>query len=210
MAELIPPRRNEFLTKEGVPTQRFAEYLERVASASNENTSDTSVFESLNSNAMALAGIYDELLNLELASNQHNGPVFSNIYEEINNLKVLSAQDNSPVFSEILNKINDLELVLSLPSQSLLSNFVQKDLITAVTAAHSTKQSEIVICNNTGSITVTLNSAPANGETVKIKRRDAEVIVSGSIDGAASKTLSTIYDSISLVYTQAGSEWSII
>ena len=154
--------------------------------------------------------IYDELLNLELVSNQYNGPVFSNIYEEINNLRVLSAQDNSPVFSEILKKINDLELVLSMPSQSLLSNFIQKDLITAVTAAHSTKQSEIVICNNTGSITVTLNSAPANGETVKIKRRDAEVIVSGAIDGAVSKTLSTIYDSISLVYTQAGSEWSII
>ena len=35
MAELIPPRRSEFLTREGVPTQRFAEYLELLTSTTN-------------------------------------------------------------------------------------------------------------------------------------------------------------------------------
>ncbi len=35
MADLIPPRRGEFLTKEGVPTTRFAEYLERLTSQAN-------------------------------------------------------------------------------------------------------------------------------------------------------------------------------
>jgi len=38
MADLIPPRRNEFLTKDGIPTTRFAEYLESLASRTNENT----------------------------------------------------------------------------------------------------------------------------------------------------------------------------
>ena len=38
MAELIPPRRDEFLTKDGVPTQRFAEYLELIAKQTNDNT----------------------------------------------------------------------------------------------------------------------------------------------------------------------------
>lgn len=41
MADLIPPRRNEFLTRDGVPTTRFAEYLEAVASRTNENTANT-------------------------------------------------------------------------------------------------------------------------------------------------------------------------
>lgn len=41
MADLIPPRRNEFVTKEGVPTTRFAEYLEAVASQTNQNTANT-------------------------------------------------------------------------------------------------------------------------------------------------------------------------
>ena len=39
MAEIIPPRRGEFLTAEGVATTRFNEYLERMASRSNETAS---------------------------------------------------------------------------------------------------------------------------------------------------------------------------
>ena len=35
MAELIPPRRGTFLTKDGVPTQRFSEYLESLTSKTN-------------------------------------------------------------------------------------------------------------------------------------------------------------------------------
>ena len=38
MADLIPPRRGEFLTKLGVPTTRFAEYLERLTGQLNTNT----------------------------------------------------------------------------------------------------------------------------------------------------------------------------
>lgn len=41
MADLIPPRRNEFITREGLPTTRFAEYLENLASRTNENTANT-------------------------------------------------------------------------------------------------------------------------------------------------------------------------
>ena len=38
MAELIPPRRDEFLAQDGRPTQRFAEYLELIARQTNDNT----------------------------------------------------------------------------------------------------------------------------------------------------------------------------
>ena len=47
MAELIPPRRDELLTSEGVPTLRFSEYLEGLARQTNSNSSDLS----LNDNA---------------------------------------------------------------------------------------------------------------------------------------------------------------
>lgn len=43
MSDLIPPRRNEFLTKDGLPTQRFADYLEAIASKTNSNTAATSI-----------------------------------------------------------------------------------------------------------------------------------------------------------------------
>lgn len=38
MADLIPPRRDEPLTIDGISTQRFAEYLEGVARQSNVTT----------------------------------------------------------------------------------------------------------------------------------------------------------------------------
>lgn len=52
MAEIIPPRRGEFLTKEGIPTVRFAEYLERLTSQLNTNTTVSSVTK--NQSALAL------------------------------------------------------------------------------------------------------------------------------------------------------------
>ena len=39
MADLIPPRRGEFLTKDGQPTQRFIEYLEALTRQSNSASS---------------------------------------------------------------------------------------------------------------------------------------------------------------------------
>ena len=43
MADLIPPRRDEFVTKDGVPTQRFMEYLEQLTSDTNTTTTATSI-----------------------------------------------------------------------------------------------------------------------------------------------------------------------
>ena len=42
MADLIPPRRGEFLTKDGQPTQRFIEYLEALTRQSNTTADATS------------------------------------------------------------------------------------------------------------------------------------------------------------------------
>ncbi len=43
MANLIPPRRDEFLTKDGVPTQRFAVYLESLTAKTNTTVTETSI-----------------------------------------------------------------------------------------------------------------------------------------------------------------------
>jgi hypothetical protein len=51
MAELIPPRRSEFLTREGVPTQRFSEYLEQLTSKTN-STVTTIITASTNNSAV--------------------------------------------------------------------------------------------------------------------------------------------------------------
>ena len=51
MADLIPPRRSEFLTNEGVPTQRFSEYLELLTSKTNSSVT-TIITSSTNNSAV--------------------------------------------------------------------------------------------------------------------------------------------------------------
>ena len=43
MAKLIPPRRGQFLTKAGIPTTRFIEYLEQLTRDTNTTTSAVSI-----------------------------------------------------------------------------------------------------------------------------------------------------------------------
>lgn len=52
MTDIIPPRRGEFLTREGIPTTRFAEYLERLTGQTNSNTVAAAVTN--NQSALAL------------------------------------------------------------------------------------------------------------------------------------------------------------
>lgn len=49
MAELIPPRRDEFLTQNGIPTIRFAEYLEGLARDVNDVVNESGESSSLSS-----------------------------------------------------------------------------------------------------------------------------------------------------------------
>lgn len=46
MAELIPPRRDEFLSVDGVPTLRFSEYLEGLAGSVNSVVTEVSLSDS--------------------------------------------------------------------------------------------------------------------------------------------------------------------
>ena len=46
MAELIPPRRDEFLSVDGVPTLRFSEYLEGLAGSVNTVVNEVTITDS--------------------------------------------------------------------------------------------------------------------------------------------------------------------
>lgn len=64
---------------------------------------------------------------------------------------------------------------------------------------------EEIICNNTSSINVTLDTEPVTGDRVIIKRSDAEVEVIGQIDGDTNKTINVQYYSMKLLFN--GTEW---
>ena len=61
MAELIPPRRNEFLTRAGVPTTRFAEYLEELARSINTADGEVELLATVNAANAAISNLQSQI-----------------------------------------------------------------------------------------------------------------------------------------------------
>ena len=88
---------------------------------------------------------------------------------------------------------------------TILNEFIRSMIpdVESVSSNFSTTRSAAIVA--TSNITITLNATPADQETVIVKRVTAagNVTVSGNgnnIDGAASSTLSTNYDSLTVRY----------
>jgi len=65
----------------------------------------------------------------------------------------------------------------------------------------------IITCNNTVAASVTLNPAPVDLERVIIKVKDAQVTLTGTVDGDIDPAIIFAQDGVSIVYTSASGEW---
>jgi hypothetical protein len=94
---------------------------------------------------------------------------------------------------------------------STISNGKVFDVI-SVTADHTTSGNEILICNNTSTITITLNATPDDEEELFIKRRISPVRVTSTkgVDGDTTKVIINRYDSPHIIFTGEADEYSII
>lgn len=80
--------------------------------------------------------------------------------------------------------------------------------IEITTADFTTSRNQIIICQNTSSINVTLDVNAVAEDNVHIKRTDAVVNVIGSIDGRTKKIINVRYYSMHLVFD--GTTWNEI
>ena len=86
------------------------------------------------------------------------------------------------------------------------------------TAAYTTTGAaalEIVEVDSSGSVTVSLHKSPKDGQQVIVKRMGSGAVSvdtegSETIDGAASKSISSQYDALRVVYLDASSEYLVI
>lgn len=72
---------------------------------------------------------------------------------------------------------------------------------------------ERIVATNTVPITIKLHTKPADGDAVLIKRQNALVTIDGQdqkIDGEETLELGARYDSVYLVWTDSGQEWSLM
>ena len=86
------------------------------------------------------------------------------------------------------------------------------------TAAYTTTGAaalEIVEVDSSGSVTVSLHKSPRDGQQVIVKRMGSGAVSvdtegSETIDGAASKSISSQYDALRVVYLDASGEYLVI
>lgn len=83
-------------------------------------------------------------------------------------------------------------------------------VINVVTANHTTIGDETVICNNSGSIDVTLDLTPNAGDTVTVQRSNSPVDIIGAINGLSKISLANKYDSLQFKYINATLKWVVI
>lgn len=79
-----------------------------------------------------------------------------------------------------------------------------------ITANYTTTGSQVITCLNTSPITITLNSSPVDKEELDVKRKESQVIISGTIDGSSSLTLASQYDAVRLRYSSTAGEWGVM
>jgi len=77
-----------------------------------------------------------------------------------------------------------------------------------ITADFTTSRNQIVLCQNTTAINVTLDPNAIEEDTLHIKRTNASVTVIGSIDGQTQKIINVRYFSMHLIFD--GSTWNMI
>lgn len=70
------------------------------------------------------------------------------------------------------------------------------------------KEFQVLICKNTSSINVTLDTQAIENDEVHIKRRGGDINVIGSIDGLTNRKINVLNYSMHLVYD--GTDWSEI
>lgn len=129
----------------------------------------------------------------------------SNADELVEELEVSAEMQ---IVHDLLERVEDLE------SRSFSAGLDIKRLETytleAGDTALTTTGDQWVPCLNTAAATVTLNLTPDDGEDVIIWRGNAQVTVSGAINGGTSLVIANKYDAPHLKYSLDAGEWAIV
>ena len=85
--------------------------------------------------------------------------------------------------------------------------------VAVVTSNYSVSNDDVVICNNTSRITITLPANPDDQQLVAVKRASFEIIIDGNgktIDGSDTITVNRKYTTLDIIYTVETDSWHII
>ncbi|MBL4753775.1 MAG: hypothetical protein JKY52_09320 [Flavobacteriales bacterium] len=116
------------------------------------------------------------------------------------------AQEMAAQMIDLIERVEELEAA-SDSSQLTTDGFETINISAGVTAFTATGK-QIITCNNTGALDLTLNPAPDDAEELHIKRNASGAVnFIGTIDGITTENIGSTGDGIHLIYTIAQGEW---
>lgn len=138
MADLIPPRRNEFLTKSGIPTTRFAEYLEELARSLNSSDESIELFATINAANAAISSLNERINSLESALDLSALYNIGDLFNFISDYTFYSVSANHTTSgNELIEATAELEITLNTSPRDLERVSVKRNGVGVVTISGS-------------------------------------------------------------------------
>lgn len=121
------------------------------------------------------------------------------------NLEDLEALEPS-YYENLIDRLEELESAFDDPVvYSEESNVIE--IGSAITAYTTTGDEDIIICNNSAALTITMTT-PEDGHKTTYIRRDAAVSLVGTLNGGTPTSIPSKYDILDVYYTIDGGEFS--
>ena len=220
MTKRIPPRRNEFITRDGEMTLRFSEYLEGVGEDIDEITDETGVLDSLVALANRTRGIVTKLGQRIDDVEQMIFPSRTTtitVKEDQTTTELVSFNRILNNLSKISKRIDDIEALASTPAKKGLGLKGSTDnAIVKIDGSTGVQESGVILddSNNitaVGSVDMTttstsqLNLPSSNDAVTPTMAFDDD---SGWYESAADEVSLALNGALSLTFTAAGLTYS--
>jgi len=110
---IIPPRRNQLLTKDGLPTQRFIEYLESLAGSTNDFTDQIDQLNITTDLPSPMGSIIKRLNDIDLALNLSSAGLLGGIPKPFKIIEITADYTTSSNEIIICNNISAITITLN-------------------------------------------------------------------------------------------------
>lgn len=120
-------------------------------------------------------------------------------------------------FVDLHERVEELEIDVthieaiasSAAAEAAKPEFTAREMATGDTSLTLIDGENVIItCFNTAAGTIDLGS-PTDGQRVKIKRKDALITLTGTVDGVTNPSLLTKYDAVEVIYSATAGEWGV-
>jgi len=149
-----------------------------------------------------LGGTDDFVTDVQNGELYEPGIQTSNADELIEELEVSAEMQ---IVLDLSERVEELE---NADNSALIAGGLEVITIATGDTAFTTTGNQLIICNNTAALTITLNLAPDDGEMITVIRRDASISLVGDVNGSTPTAIPSKNDVLDVYYTLAAGEWS--